>query len=57
MVIDDACWHLFATCVPDEFDFTRFTRRAQNANIELVGNDAAALGIRPALARFRNCTS
>ncbi len=31
---------LFATRVPDEFNFARFARRAQNADIELVGNDA-----------------
>ena len=42
--VDDLVEHLFfATCVPDEFDFTGFTRRAQNANIELVGNDAGCL--------------
>ena len=51
--IDDLVEHLlFATRVPDEFDFTGLARRAQNADIELVGNNAAALGIRPALARF-----
>ena len=29
--------------MPDEFDFTGLTRRAQNADIELVGNDAGCL--------------
>ena len=42
--VDDLVEHLlFATRVPNEFDFTGFTRRAQNANIELVGNDAGCL--------------
>ena len=34
---------LFATRVPNEFNFARFARRAQNADIELVGNDAGRL--------------
>ncbi len=39
--VDDLVEHLlFATRVPDELDFTGLARRAQNANIELVGNDA-----------------
>ena len=42
--VDDLVEHLlFATRVPDEFDFTGLTRRAQNANIKLVGNDAGCL--------------
>ena len=42
--VDDLVEHLlFATRVPDEFDFTGLTRRAQNADIELVGNDAGCL--------------
>ena len=42
--VDNLVEHLlFATRVSDEFDFTGFTRRAQNANIELVGNDAGCL--------------
>ena len=42
--IDNLAKHLlFATGVSDEFDFTGLTRRAQNANIELVGNDAGCL--------------
>ena len=35
---------LFATRVPNEFNFARFARRAQNADIELVGNDPGCLG-------------
>ena len=34
---------LFAAGVPNEFNFARFARRAQNADIELVGNDAGCL--------------
>ena len=34
---------LFATRVPNEFNFARFARCAQNADIELVGNDAGCL--------------
>ena len=42
--IDDLVEHLlFATRVPDEFDFTGLARRAQNADIELVGNNAGCL--------------
>ena len=42
--VDNLVEHLlFATRVPDEFDFTGLTRRAQNADIELVGNDAGCL--------------
>ena len=42
--VDDLVEHLlFATRVTDEFDFTGLTRRAQNADIELVGNDAGCL--------------
>lgn len=42
--VDDLVEHLlFASRVPHEFDFTGLTRRAQNAYIELVGNDAGCL--------------
>ena len=42
--VDDLVEHLlFASRVPHEFDFTGLTRRAQNADIELVGNDASCL--------------
>ena len=42
--VDDLVEHLlFATSVSDEFDFTCLTRRAHNADIELVGNDAGCL--------------
>ena len=35
---------LFAARVPNEFNFARFARRAQNADIELVGNNSGRLG-------------
>ena len=42
--IDNLAKHLlFAAGVPNEFNFTRFARRAQNADIELVSNNAGRL--------------
>ena len=35
---------LFATRMPNEFNFARFARRAQNADVELVGNNTGRLG-------------
>ena len=42
--VDNLAKHLlFATRVPNEFNFARFARRAQNADIELVGNNTGPL--------------
>ena len=43
--VDNLVEHLlFATRMPNEFNFARFARRAQNADVELVGNNTGRLG-------------
>ena len=43
--VDNLAEHLlFAARVPDELDLACFACRTQNANIELVGDDAGGLG-------------